>query len=487
MELNPTICYQALLTRDRRFDGVFFVAVKSTHIYCRPVCTVKPPALKSCTFYENAASCERDGYRPCLRCRPELAPGTASVDIKSYLVSQAVARIEDGALSDTSLEELAEELGITSRHLRRIFESEIGVTPVQFVQTQRLLLAKRLLTDTAMPISQVAMASGFASLRRFNALFVERYRLNPSQLRKSKLSKENASGDTFSCQLPFRPPFDWQSMLTFLRGRACPGVELVDAENYKRTVSIDGVTGSLSVSISDRPYTLIVTLSSTLAPKLIAVLNRLKRLFDLQANPELIERTLGSLAKPHPGLRVPGAFDAFEISVRAIVGQQVSVKAASTLVGRLAQKYGANISTPFPELNLLTPQASALANVDPKELAALGILPSRAATIIALAKRFVDDDLQIQPGMDYQTTVRQLTATHGIGHWTAEYIAMRCLGWPDAFPHGDLGIKKSLGLSTKTELLSAVERYRPWRAYAAMHMWKALENEAPRQLVASKN
>jgi AraC family transcriptional regulator of adaptative response / DNA-3-methyladenine glycosylase II len=487
MELKPTICYQALLTRDRRFDGVFFVAVKSTRIYCRPICTVKPPALKSCTFYENAASCESRCYRPCLRCRPELAPGTASVDIKSYLVSQAIARIEDGALSDTSLEQLAKELKITSRHLRRVFESEVGVTPVQFVQTQRLLLAKCLLTDTTMPISQIAMASGFASLRRFNALFVERYRLNPSQLRNSKLSRENVSDDTFNCQLPFRPPFDWQSMLTFLRGHACPGVELVNDDSYKRTVSIDGVTGWLSVSLSDKPYTLNVTLASSLAPKLIVVLNRIKRLFDLQANPELIELTLGSLAKPHPGLRVPGAFDAFEVSLRAIIGQQVSVKAASTLLKRLAQKYGAHVSTPFPELNLLTPQASALSNVDSKELSALGILPTRAATVIALAKRFANDNLQIQPGMDYQTTVSQLTETRGIGPWTAEYIAMRCLGWPDAFPHGDLVIKKSLGLSTKTELLSAVEKYRPWRAYAVMHIWKALEKEAPRQLVTSKS
>jgi AraC family transcriptional regulator of adaptative response / DNA-3-methyladenine glycosylase II len=474
MNLEPDVCYQALLTRDRRFDGLFFVAVRSTRIYCRPICTVKPPHQKNCSFYENASSCERDGYRPCLRCRPELAPGNASVDAKSRLAARAVNRIEDGVLLTDSIEELANELGVTSRHLRRVFESELGVTPVQFAQTQRLLLAKRLLTDTPMPITQVAMASGFASLRRFNALFVERYRLNPSQLRKSVATKA-VNSDTFVCQLAFRPPYDWRAMLDFLRARACPGVEFVDENKYMRTVSIDKVSGWLSVSFNEKQSTLTVTLSSSLAPKFLPVLTRLKRLFDLEAKPQLIDGQLGKLARKHPGLRVPGAFDQFEISVRAVLGQQVSVKAATSLAARLAKKCGTEFGTPFPELNLITPQASLIATANPEDLSALGIMPARARTLITLAQSYVDGKLNLQAGADYETTVTQLTSLPGIGEWTAEYIAMRCLAWPDAFPHGDLGIKKALGLTNKKALLSETEKYRPWRAYAAMHLWKSLE------------
>ena len=475
MILNPDICYQALLTRDRRFDGVFFVAVRSTHIYCRPVCTVKVPQSKNCTFYEYAAMCERDGYRPCLKCRPELAPGNALVDSKSRLVKRAINRIEDGALSNDSLEQLAGELEVTSRHLRRVFESELGVTPVQFVQTQRLLLAKSLLTDTAMPITQVALASGFASVRRFNALFVERYRLNPSQLRKSSLQKAETS-DKFVCQLSFRPPYDWPSMLTFLHARACPGVEFVDDQKYMRTVSIDNVYGWLSVTLGQRPSTLLVTLSSSLAPKFLQVLTKLKRLFDLQAKPEIIETQLGVLAHGHPGLRVPGAFDPFEVSIRAILGQQVSVRAASSLASRLAQNFGQKIETPFVELSLITPQPSHLADLDPAQLAALGIMPARCQTVISFAKNYLKGNVSLQAGQDYTEPVNKLMTLPGIGEWTAEYIAMRCLAWPDAFPHGDLGIKKALNLTSKKELLNETEKYRPWRAYAAMHLWKSLEN-----------
>jgi AraC family transcriptional regulator, regulatory protein of adaptative response / DNA-3-methyladenine glycosylase II len=476
MNYQPDVCYQALLARDRRFDGLFFVAVRSTHIYCRPVCTVKPPYLKNCTFYANAASCERDGYRPCLRCRPELAPGNASVDSRSRLVSRAIDRIEDGALSNDSIEQLAQELGVTSRHLRRVFESEIGVTPVQYVQTQRLLLAKRLLTDTALPVTQIAMSSGFQSVRRFNALFLERYRLNPSALRKSILSKP-VSSDTFICQLSYRPPYDWESLLGFLLARASNGVEFIDEHRYMRTIAIDDVSGWLSVTPSERPYALEVTLSSSLAPKFLQVLARLKRLFDLQARPELIEQQLGGLATNYPGLRVPGACDSFEVAIRAILGQQVSVKAASSLAGRLAKKYGHEISTPFSELSLLSPQPDALAAAKVEDISALGVMPARAQTIVSFAKNYASGKLDLQPGADYESTVAKLISLPGIGEWTAAYIAMRCLAYPDAFPHDDLGIKKALGLSSKKAMLLEAEKYRPWRAYAAMHMWKSLEKK----------
>jgi AraC family transcriptional regulator of adaptative response / DNA-3-methyladenine glycosylase II len=393
-------------------------------------------------------------------------------------VIRAISRIEDGALATDSIEQLANELEVTSRHLRRVFESELGVTPVQFVQTQRLLLAKRLLTDTNMPVSQVAMVSGFASIRRFNALFVERYRMSPSQLRKSTLYQSTKS-DTFVCHLSFRPPYDWQSMLNFLRARACPGVEYVDQDKYMRTVSIDGVTGWLSVSLSDKPSTLIVILSASLAPKFLQVLTRLKRLFDLQAKPELIDERLGELAMKHPGLRVPGACDSFEVAIRAILGQLVSVRVASNFAGKVAEKYGKRIDTPFPELSLTTPQAVDLAQARASDLVALGIMPLRAQTVINFAREYLQGKLVLHPGVDYETTVAKLISLPGIGQWTAEYIAMRCLAYPDAFPAGDLGIKKALNLNSQKALKKAVEKYRPWRAYAAMHLWKTLETKIP--------
>lgn len=476
MELDRDSCYQALITRDRRFDGLFFVAVSSTRIYCRPVCTVKVPQLKNVTFYELAASCERDGYRPCLKCRPELAPGNAAVDSKNRLVVRAINRIEDGALSNDSIEQLADELQVTSRHLRRVFESELGVTPVQFVQTQRLLLAKRLLTDTNMPISQVAMVSGFASIRRFNSLFVERYRLSPSQLRKSTLARSEEA-DTFTCHLSFRPPYDWKAMLDFLRPRACPGVEFVDDEKYMRTVLIDDVSGWISVSMDKKPSTLSVVLSASLAPKFLQVLSRLKRLFDLHANPEVIDERLGKLATENRGLRVPGACDSYEIAVRAILGQLVSVQTASNFARKVAEKYGTRIETPHPELYLATPQANAIARARTSDLMAMGIMEDRSNALINFSRVYAQGKLHLHPGADYETTVAELMVLPGIGRWTAEYIAMRCLAYPDAFPFGDLGIKKALSLSSHRELKIAVEQYRPWRAYAAMHLWKTLDKK----------
>ncbi len=476
MNLENESCYQALLARDCRFDGIFYVAVRSTRIYCRPVCTVKPPMLKNCTFYPSAAICEREGYRPCLRCRPELAPGSSSVDANSNLVSRAARCIEDGALLDLSLAELACQLGVSDRHLRRVFESELGVTPVQFVQTQRLLNAKRLLTDTDLPISQIAMLSGFSSLRRFNALFVERYRLNPSQLRK-KVTGRVTEADGFVCHLAFRPPYDWKSMLSFLDTRGGKGVELVDNECYQRTVLIDDTSGWISVAMNQKNNSLIVTLSASLAPKFMQVLTRVKRLFDLEANPYLIESVLGELAANHPGLRVAGAFDPFEIAIRAILGQVISVKAATNLAGKLAAKFGVQITTPNPTLNRHTPQPGELANLRETDLTELGIMPSIARTLISFAKAYSSGSIILAPGANYEDTVEALIALPGIGPWTADYIAMRCLAWPDAFMHGDLGVKKALGHSNKKALIELVQKYRPWRAYATMHLWKSLEEK----------
>jgi len=471
--LDPKIYYEALRGRDKRFDGLFYVAVKSTGVYCRPVCKAQTPLFKNCQFHLSAASAEKAGYRPCLRCRPELAPGNAAVDASGRIAALAMSRIEDGALSMGGVDELAQEMGISSRHLRRIIEAEYGVAPIELAQTKKLLTAKLLLTDTNLPLATVALASGFSSIRRFNTLFLERYRMNPTQIRKSGAAK--TADDSFVCALAYREPYDWQSILSFLKARACRGVEFVDETKYMRTVSSGAHTGWLSVERNNAKDAVLVTVSNSLAPMLYQIIARVKRLFDLHCAPEIIDKHLGKLAISHPGLRVPGAFDGTEVAVRAILGQQVSVKGASVLAGRLVKLLGKSIVTPFPELNLLTPTSAELARAEAADIAALGIIGARAKTIVALAKAIDRGDLLLEAGAEVTRSTISLKAIHGIGEWTADYIAMRCLAWPDAFPVSDLGIKKALKLESKRSIVEAAEKWRPWRSYAAMHLWKSLE------------
>ncbi|CAN5584077.1 DNA-3-methyladenine glycosylase 2 [soil metagenome] len=470
--LNPESCYQALLTHDARFDGAFFVAVRSTKIYCRTVCPAKTPMFKNVTFYTTAAAAENAGYRPCLRCRPELAPGNASVDSVSRLASIALNRIEDGALADLGIEGLSAEMGISSRHLRRVIESEFGVPPIQIAQTQRLLLAKRLLTDTSLPITEVAFASGFSSVRRFNALFLDRYNLNPTQLRKRV--KEHKT-PYLVCEVTYREPFDWQGLLVFFAGRACPGVEMVKDGTYIRTGSFGKHSGWLAIRQNPEKRTFSIQISTSLAPVLLNVVARCKRMLDTQADPALISANLGALAEGREGLRVPGAFNGFDLALRTVLGQQVSVKAASTLHGRIAEKFGAEVETPYVGLNRAAPTAEALAKLDVADLSGLGITGSRIISILALAKAVASGALSLEPGQDVEQTSAKLKALPGIGDWTAEYVAMRALSWPDAFPYSDLGIKKALGLKNDKQIIEHAERYRPWRSYAAMHLWKSLE------------
>ena len=559
MELNTDTCYQALLAHDSRFDGVFFVGVASTGIYCRPVCTAKMPRRENCTFHRSASAAERAGFRPCLRCRPELAPGNAQIDATNRLAAAAAGRIEDGALIDGGVEDLAAELGVSGRHLRRVVEQEFGVTPVELAQTFRLLLAKRLLTDTDMPVIEVAFASGFTSLRRFNALFKERYRLNPTGLRKVRKGAGEAAALT--CEIAYCPPLDWPAMMDFLCGRVCKGVEAVQGDRYLRTIAIErksnssfvrgkeeegshtkaqrheeeqekndhsnhvvndsrsryiafcpggalgrrppsvalhgiatgdhelplngnlveplaaqGIaTGWLAVSPVAGRDTLRVEVSLSLAPVLREALATVKRVFDLAARPEQISAHLGAIAEARPGLRVPGAFHGFEMAVRAILGQQVSVAAATTLAGRFVQAFGEPIVTPFEGLTHLSPDPCRIARADPAELVALGILNSRAKSILALAQALTEGSLTLRPGRDVERTIARLKELPGIGEWTAQYIAMRALGWPDAFPHTDLGIRKALNDPGPKRVLEIAEAWRPWRAYATMHLWKSLE------------
>ena len=481
MELNPDTCYHAMLAHDTRFDGLFFVGVRTTGIYCRPICTARTPHQDNCRFYRSAAAAERAGHRPCLRCRPELAPGNARIYALDRLASDIAGHIEDGALTDSTVTQLAARVGISARHLRRVVESGFGVSPIELAQTQRLLLAKRLLTDTRLPITEIAFASGFASVRRFNALFKARYRLNPSDLRR--LRPASMPAETLICELAYRPPLDWEALRNFLVSRASGGVECVDGERYARTARIGKHTGWLAAGPHPDKPLLRVEVSVSLAPVLLPTLARVKRLFDLNADPQQIAERLGTLAAKHPGLRVPCAFDGFEMAVRAILGQQISVKAATTLAGRFAASFGEPIATPFPLLTHLAPTPQCVAGLDVEQLTALGIVTARAKSILALARAVADGSITLQPGANVESTLARLIALPGIGEWTAQYIAMRALAWPDAFPHTDLGILKALGETNPKRVLERAENWRPWRAYATMHLWKSLEQEKEKEKV----
>lgn len=475
VRLESETCYRAIRARDPRFDGRFFVGVSSTGIYCRPVCTVKMPKRENCTFFPSAAAAESHGYRPCLRCRPELAPGNASIDARHRIAQAAASLIEDGVLSEIGIDGIADRLGVTARHLRRVFQSEFGVAPVAFAQTQRLLMAKRLLTDTALPITEVAYAAGFGSLSRFDTLFKDRYRLSPRQLRKTP--KHSAPLDSLTFELSFRPPHDWEALLGFLRARSISAVEEVEDSSYRRVVRIaqnERVhTGWVEVSLHQRKPVLRVVVSASLAKVLPTLLSRVKHLMDLSCNPAEIGEALGPLAAAKPGLHVPGAFDGFEIAVLAVLGQQVSVAAARTLAGRFATAFGSPVDAPFAALSTTFPGPERIAELEVADISHLGVLPSRARTIIELAKMLVRGEVRLSPGVDVTASLKTLQSIPGIGEWTAQYIAMRALAWPDAFPHTDLGVMKALGERSSRRVLAAAEAWRPWRAYAVMHLWAA--------------
>ena len=474
MRLDSDACFRAVRARDRRFDGRFFVGVTSTHIYCRPICPSRPPTRGHMRFYSSAAAAEGAGFRPCLRCRPERAPGLASVDAVSRLVGAAVAAIEEHALSSAKVGGLAASLGVSDRHLRRVTGLELGVSPIELAQTQRLLLAKRLLSETRLSQTEIAFASGFGSVRRFNALFKARYGLSPRSLRGA-----GHGTDGVHCLLEFRPPFAWEPLLAYLRLRAIPGVEMADATHYRRTVSIDGKHGWIGVSLGKKVNALDVEISASLAPVIGAVIARVKRLFDLCAVPDAVsallrdDPLLAGTVRRLPGLRVAGAFDGFELAVRAILGQQVSVKGATTLAGRWAQAFGASIATPYPALNRLTPTVQRMAGATAEEIAALGMVGSRARCVSLLTAAVLDRRvvLTFAPNVDEQ--IEALMRLPGIGPWTAQYIAMRALHWPDAFPSGDLVLMRAASANRRQlEKLSAA--WRPWRAYATHYLWQSV-------------
>jgi AraC family transcriptional regulator of adaptative response / DNA-3-methyladenine glycosylase II len=472
VQLDPESCYQALLSRDARFDGLVYVGVSSTGIYCRLICNSRRPLKRNCTFFANAAAAEHAGFRPCLRCRPEIAPGNALVDSHNRLAVALGRRIEDGALDETSVCGLAAQMGISERHLRRVIQQEYGVSPNKLLETQRLLSAKLLLTDTTMSITDVAFASGFASVRRFNDAFRINYRLNPSQFRRGVAREGTTSRFVFD--LAYRPPLDWGALLHFLERRLYAGVESITQSSYARTVRVGEHSGWIRVRPSLRRHALSVEIAPQLGRAIPAVITRVRRLFDLRAQPERITQRLGKLAVLCPGLRLPGAFDGYEVAIRAVLGQQISVKAATTLAGRFAATFGEKVETPFAQLHLSMPTPQRVAHASVDAIMNIGVTSARAHTILAVSRAMAQDPHLLDPGADVEQAIERLKTLPGIGEWTAQYLAMRAFAWPDAFPATDLGIRKALGLDDERKILAHAEIWRPWRAYAAMHLWRTL-------------
>jgi AraC family transcriptional regulator of adaptative response / DNA-3-methyladenine glycosylase II len=485
MQRNAKSLYQALVARDPRFDGVFFVGVTSTDIYCRPVCPVKPPKEANCRFYDTAAEAEQAGFRPCLRCRPELAPGQAPIDNSQRIAHLAVRRIEEGRGEEreetTALEAIAGEFELSSRQVRRIIQKELGVPPMQLLLTRRLLLAKQLLTETGLPVTEIAFASGFSSLRRFNDAFATRYGMPPTRLRKQAAAEPGAvhGSGTSTLQLSYRPPYDWAGMVSFLQARALRGVEWVTESFYARTVELGDCEGWIKVSPSNARPALLLEFTHSLSPVLPALLNRVRDLFDLSARPQIISRhlardkVLGRLVKANRGLRVPGAFHGFEMGLRAIIGQQITVKSATTIAGRLVTEFGRPIATPFAELNRLSPTPERIIRVTVDRLVRLGILRARGQCILALARAQASGQLSLEGGHhpDPEAFIARLAQLPGIGPWTANYIVMRALRWPDAFPKEDIAVRKNLGGVTARRAEEISQAWRPWRSYAVLHLW----------------
>ncbi|HET7922088.1 MAG TPA: AlkA N-terminal domain-containing protein [Gammaproteobacteria bacterium] len=476
--LDPVICDRARVARDPRFDGRFFIGVLSTGIYCRSICPAPSPKKSNIRYFPTAAAAAEAGLRPCLRCRPEAAPGTPAWAGTSATVRRALRLIQDGALDNGSVEQLAGRLGVGARHLHRLFVQHVGASPIAVAQTRRLHFAKRLLDDTALPMTGIAHASGYGSLRRFNAAFQHAYGRAPRALRREHRVPHAPAHDGLGLRLAYRPPYDWRALQAFLATRALPGVEHVTPNGYARSVCVKGVVGRIEVRPVAGAHALELNVHGLDAGALFGVVARVRQMFDLAADPADVRAVLrrDALLAPclrrHPGLRIPGAWDAFEIAVRAVLGQQISVAAARTFAARLVTAYGARVDV-ASELTHLFPAPQELADAD---LTAIGLTRARAATLKALARAVCDGTLQFDADHGVDALRAALLGIPGIGAWTAEYIALRALGDPDAFPAEDLILRRMAGDGTAlsaTTLRQRAEAWRPWRAYAVMHLWRA--------------
>ncbi|MDH4047110.1 MAG: helix-turn-helix domain-containing protein [Gammaproteobacteria bacterium] len=475
---------RARLARDARFDGQFFVGVSTTGIYCRPICPAVSPKKENVAFFPSAAAASEAGFRPCLRCRPECAPGTPAWSGTSTTVRRGLRLISTGALDNGDVEQLAERLGVTSRHLRRLFGHHLGASPIAVAHTQRLHFAKRLIDETSLPMSQIALAAGYGSVRRFNDALKATYGRAPRDLRRGNVEQlPRIDGATLSVRLPYRTPFDWAQMLAFFSDRATPGVESVSGERYSRSIALDDGHGIIEVQPAASGNYLQLTLRGVTTASLFEVVQRCREMLDLDAPVADIAAVLGkdpALAerlKSHGGIRVPGSWDGFELTIRAILGQQVSVKAATTLAGRIAAHYGEPLSlskdTGSDTLNRVFPTADRLVRA---RLEHCGIIRSRADTIRSVARAVVRSELLFDPAQSPQDFCTALQSIKGIGDWTAQYVAMRALKNPDAFPASDLGLIKAIEWPrrvTPAQLLQRAQSWRPWRAYAALLLWSS--------------
>jgi AraC family transcriptional regulator, regulatory protein of adaptative response / DNA-3-methyladenine glycosylase II len=482
MDMNRTACYRAISTRDARFDGRLFVGVNTTGIYCRPICPARTPKFENVSFHSSAAAAQEAGFRPCLRCRPETSPDLAFWRGTGNTVSRALALIEAGGLDGADVERLANRLGVGARQLRRLFHRHVGASPIAVAQTRRVLLAKQLIHETSLPMAEVALASGFNSVRRFNETFLEMFGRPPASLRRVRDRTRRDAG-ALSVRLAYRPPYDWDAMLSYLAARAIPGVEMVSGNVYRRTIAVGGNSGVISVTLADRNRVDVSVRFPDMAalPQIIA---RVRRLFDLAADPDLIgahlalDPVLAPLVAARPGLRVPGAWDGFELAVRAIFGQQITVPAAIKLLGKLVAAYGAPLPAGLRDgegLSHLFPSPARIAGAD---IAGLGMPKARAMAVTSLASAIAADPAIFSRSASLEETVAKLRSLPGIGEWTAQYIAMRELREPDAFPAADIGLLRAMadadGLRpSPAALLARAERWRPWRAYAAQHLWAA--------------
>jgi AraC family transcriptional regulator of adaptative response / DNA-3-methyladenine glycosylase II len=477
--LDRETCYRALVSRDARFDGRFFVGVRTTGVYCRPVCPARTPKPQNVRFFPCAAAAEEAGFRACLRCRPEVSPGTPAWLGTSATVSRALRLISEGAVPEQGIGGLASRLGMGERQLRRLFDRHLGASPMAVVRTERLHLALRLIGQTDLPMTHVAAHAGFASVRRFNAAIKEACGRSPTDLRHARRAPTLPRGSSLLVlRLAFRPPFDWTLLTDYLRARAIPGVEHVDREFYRRTVRFGSVASTVTIRPSEGERVLLIELPAELANGAASAIRNARRLFDIGAVPGEIaahlrrDPLLRRSVDRHPGIRVPGAWDGFELAVRAVLGQQVSVRAATTLAGRLVETFGEPLGQGGAAgLTHLFPPPDVLADAD---VSCIGLPRARANTIRALA-RAVCDGLKLEPGAGLESVVGELKRVAGVGDWTAHYVAMRALGEPDAFPEDDLGLRRALAgagePASRLELRRRAERWRPWRAYAAMHLW----------------
>ncbi len=478
VKLDPKVCDRARLARDARFDGRFFIGVVSTGIFCRPICPSRTARRENVRYFGSAEEAVAAGFRPCLRCRPETAPGTPAWNGTSATVARALRLIGEGALHAENISDLAERLGVSARHLNRLFRVHLGASPIAVARARRLQFAKQLISDTDLPMFRVALASGFRSVRRFNDSIRRLYGRTPSQLRRRRAAPLRGRPDEYVIRLPYRPPYDWESLLSFLAARAIPGVEEVVAGAYRRSFALEGRHGILEVRHDGSAAALEARIRFDEPLSLLPIVSRLRALFDLAADTSVIARhfrrdlLLGRLVRKFPGLRVPGAWDGFELAVRAILGQQVSVAAASTLAGRIARKFGERLSVAGAGgLAFVFPTAAAMARVR-----VTGLPGVRARAIRSLARAAVSGRVALDASGTEETTLANLASILGVGDWTAQYIAMRALRQPDAFPVNDLVLLRAAGRSrplTAAALRQRSEQWRPWRAYAALYLWRA--------------